>query len=407
MRAVLKLVWLTAILLAHVPLVLWSRLRGGGARLAHRSGRGVLVVTPFAPGEDSGGAKAAQDFIALLTRYGKVEVISAASLTPRAKWRMRLGAMLSWPLPLPPQCRTVILGHPGLDARGTPDVVVFEFFATALYLYLRRIRARRVIVRDHEVLVRKIDMEYKGSRGLAAWAQAFRLATCYLVSLAVYSRVDRIITLTAEDREAVVSWFPSLADRVTAIPPIFEPAMAPLPAPPSDAPVRDLLLVANFFHRPNVDGLLWFLRECAPHLEPGFTLHLCGRDGPLDGVDLTPHGLRLRRHGFVPNISAVVPRGAIAVAPVVSGGGVRIKNLLLASLGTAVVTTPLGNEGIGFTDGYDAVVVSNGRDMASRINGLAHLPEEITRFGARARSLVQDRFGPNAIFEQVRTELGC
>ena len=74
--------------------------------------------------------------------------------------------------------------------------------------------------------------------------------------------------------------------------PFDEPARPPLP--PAPPPLRDLVMVANFFHRPNVDALEWFLAECAPALDPGFTLHVCGQDGPLERARLAaPAGFTL------------------------------------------------------------------------------------------------------------------
>ena len=130
-----------------------------------------------------------------------------------------------------------------------------------------------------------------------------------------------------------------------------------------------------------------------------------GQDGPLDRVTVPSGGLRVERHGFVDDLVAAAPQARIAVAPVVSGGGIRIKNLLLAALGKAVVTTPLGNEGIGFVDGHDAVLCEDGRAMAARINALAVSPQELARLGANAAASVRDRFGPEAILDQFDREV--
>ena len=166
-------------------------------------------------------------------------------------------------------------------------------------------------------------------------------------------------------------------------------------------PTRELLMVANFFHAPNVDAVRWFVRECAPHLESGFRLHLCGLDRPLDAVNLSGSPLEVVRHGFIDDLETVVPGAAIAVAPVVSGGGVRVKNLMLASQGKVVVTTPLGNEGIGFVNGRDAIISSSGVEMARRINEVSRSAVEIARLGRAARAFVERRFSPEAVLVEL------
>jgi glycosyltransferase involved in cell wall biosynthesis len=401
LRALIKLALLIGVALAHLPLVLWSLARPRRGRAPRRDGVMVAVV-PFEPGDRSGGARAVKDFVSLLARRYPVRVAIVTTVARPGAWRRMLGLALTWPLSLPSQCRSLVVGDPGVRAQlADADTVVFEFLSTALYLYLARPAAARLVLRDHEVLVRKTDMERRAAHGLEALVHAARLVTCYLVSYAVYRQADRIVTLTEEDRLALVSWFPFTAGRTVAIPvPFDEPARPP--RPPAAAPVRDLVMVANFFHRPNVDALEWFVAECAPRLDPGFTLHVCGLDKPLDSAHLSPPAtLTLKRHGFVDDIDAAAPEARIAVAPVVSGGGVRMKNLLLASMGKAVVTTRLGNEGIGFVDDRDAVVCDDGAEMARRVNALARAPEHIAALGASARLFVERHFGPEAVLAQL------
>ena len=255
------------------------------------------------------------------------------------------------------------------------------------------------------MLLRRLAMERDRSRGLERLSHAIRLAVCWLVSRVVYARVDRIVTLTEEDRLALLAWFPQFGDRTRTIRTPFEASDAALPIDAPPLPARALIMVANFHHRPNVDAYEWFLRECAPYLDAGFVLHIFGQDAPLDRVSVPTGDLRVERHGFVDDLVAAAPQARIAVAPVVSGGGIRIKNLLLATLGKAVVTTPLGNEGIGFVDGRDAVVCDDGRTMASRINALATSPSELARLGANAAAFVRQRFGPEAILDQFEREV--
>jgi hypothetical protein len=367
LRSSIKLAALAGTLLLHLPLWAWARL----FRRSPHPGAGLLVVSPFPPGSESGGARAVLDFVEMLRRRYQPEIFVTQRDGRPSALHARVGRLLLWPLPLAASCRPIAAGDPALAAAlARADTVVFEFFATAVTFYVRRPPAGLVVLRDHEVLVRKLAMERDAARGLDRLAQGLRLAICRLVSGAVYSRMDRIVTLTEEDRRGLLAWFPALADRTVVVPVPFE-----LPPPPTAVPlappVRDLLMLGNFFHRPNVDALIWFLRECAPHLPDGFTLHLCGLDRPLDREVLAEDRVRVVRHGFVEDVATAAPRAAIAVAPVVSGGGVRMKNLLLASMGKAVVTTPLGNEGIGFEDGRDAIVAATGAEMAARLVALS------------------------------------
>jgi polysaccharide biosynthesis protein PslH len=408
MRKLARLLALTLLLIVNTVLALISVALHGRRSEAHSHRQraqtaqtSVLVVSPFGARSESGGAKAANDFIAALSTRFNVRTWLLPNAPAPSAWRNLLGSLLLRPLPMPGRCRPLALGDPSLkQALSGEDIVVFEFFASAVYLYLRGVRSRRVVIRDHEVLVRKLDMERRAASGLDAALAAVRLANCYVISLAVYAKADGIVTLTNEDRSGLIEWFPFCRSRTVAIAAPFEPPVVHS-RPLSQAPVRDLLMVANFFHSPNVDGLVWFLKHCAPHLEPGFRLHLCGLDQPLSQLPLSAAPLEIVRHGFVEDSQSIAALGAIAVAPIVSGGGVRIKNLFLGALGIALVTTPLGNEGIDFVDNVHALVCSDGPSMAARINALSRDPEHVLRLGAGARSHIDLMFRHDAILDKL------
>lgn len=403
LRNLAGLIVLSAIALAHLVLCTLSLilhwLRGGRRRTAGDGAAppAILVTAPFAPGDESGGSKAVLDLVnTIKPRFDASVYVIPKDTTGGLLGR--IAQVLLRPLPIPPHCRALMFGNPGLrHAAQRTDIVFFEFLLTAVFLYFGRLDGQRVVIRDHEVLVRKLDMERRQARGLQSAVWLLRTLTCYLVSCAVYARADRIITLTEADKQAVARWFPFYAARVEFIPAPFDaPAMA-AGAVPIGTISRDLMMVANFFHSPNRDGLRWFLKECAPHLEPGFTLHLCGLDTALEPSDLQSPYIRLVRHGFVADNQELARLAAVAVAPIVSGGGVRIKNLFLGSMGKALVTTPLGNEGIEFQDGIHAMICNDGADMARRINAAVGDAAYLARLGQAAREHVRTRFNQHAI----------
>lgn len=357
----------------------------------------IAIVAPFESGDLSGMAKAVKDFAAMLARRHHVHLVSVRALAAPGWLRRVLGAWLTWGLPVQRQCQPLAAGAPLNQSYDGAQAVVFEAFECALAVYVRRPPAILVVLRDHEVLVRKIEMERQAASGLARVLHTLRLWTCAHVSKTVYAKMDRIVTLTTEDRDAILAWFPSMESRTACVAAPFEPPASP---PPNEPTVRQLMMVGNFFHTPNLDALRWFVERCGPHLDPGFTLHLCGLDGPLDAVSLDQSRLRLERHGFVADVAAAVPGAMIAVSPVVSGGGVRIKNLLMASLGKVVVTTTLGNQGIGFVHGEHALVSDDPREIAAYLNRLAETPADAKRLAEAGRAFVTRNFGPDAAYER-------
>lgn len=395
MRKLAKLPLLMGALLLWMPLTVYSLLLLLLPRHRNRmpSSVDLTVLVPYSPGNQSGGSQAIAGLLACLEGRFATRLVDLSKLERPTDIFSSLAYALTFALPVPDHCRRLLLT--GKDLRATlhvPGRLLIEFPGPGFFLLMSRRPGYRVIMRDHEVLLRKLAMELRSAVGLMPFLkQALALGICYLFGLALYSRVDRVITLTDEDRTWLERWYPFLRFRVSTLPIQFECAEKP-PNPSTSTSYRDLLFVGNFFHGPNIDAVVWFINEVAPGLEPGFTLHLCGLDGPLDQIRLDNPHIRVLRHGFVDNMEEKFRNVGIALAPIISGGGVRVKNLHLACLGKAIVSTPLGNEGIGFSNWVHAVIASDSADMAQQLNLLAGSPEKIVELGRAAREFVRQRF---------------
>jgi glycosyltransferase involved in cell wall biosynthesis len=81
----------------------------------------------------------------------------------------------------------------------------------------------------------------------------------------------------------------------------------------------------------------------------------------------------------------------------ISGGGIRIKNLLFGAFAKAIVTTSLANEGIGFVHGKEAMVCNRPEEFAAAVNQLISDPAYARILGLNARSAVEAKFSHDAI----------
>lgn len=407
MRPFLHALTRTAALAAALPVLaanaLAAVLRAAGGRTTAAGDGGLSVVIPYPPGDRSGGARAIQGLLRTLEGGYAVHIVPLYALSP-AGGRVR-AAMADWithALPMPVHCRPFALSGDAVRARipeGRP--LVIEFLSGAVFLLFGRRPRTRIILREHEPLCRRLWSERRTARGIDRAFRPLQALLAWLATTAVYAKVDRVVALTPEDAAFLRRAFPFFAARVTDVPVSLD-----LPAPASSTDPgdgrREILFLGNLYHRPNVDGLRWWMREVAPRLGDGWTLHLCGLDAPLDDDPLPPSPVRVVRHGFVADVAGAFADVRIAVAPLVSGGGVRMKNLELAALGKAIVTTSVGNEGIGFAPGRDTLLADGADAMADALRRLAADPDRAARMGARARAHVAARFGHAAALARYR-----
>jgi glycosyltransferase involved in cell wall biosynthesis len=92
--------------------------------------------------------------------------------------------------------------------------------------------------------------------------------------------------------------------------------------------------------------------------------------------------------GFVPDVDPFLDRAAVVIAPLRTGGGMRVKLLQALARGKAVVTTPLGAEGL--APDPPIVLANSAPQLAEAAAALLAEPDLRHALGARARRFVSE-----------------
>ncbi len=131
---------------------------------------------------------------------------------------------------------------------------------------------------------------------------------------------------------------------------------------------EQLLFVGNFSHRPNVDAVHFLAREVLPLVRRalvGVELLVVGDNAPPEFEGYASEGVRLL--GYVPDIDPVMNGCRVFVAPIRFGSGVNGKIGESLAYGLPVVTTTVGAEGWGFTDGEQVLIADAPADFAEAV----------------------------------------
>jgi glycosyltransferase involved in cell wall biosynthesis len=210
----------------------------------------------------------------------------------------------------------------------------------------------------------------------------------------VWSRCDALQVFTERDAAAVAELAPELSDRVRVNPFAIE-------LPLLDAHVGDnedtMLFAGNYTHPPNVDAALWLAEEIVPRvvaLRPGAKLLLAGPYAPPAVRAL--NGPAVRFLGQVDDLDPLLRRAAVVMAPVRTGGGMRMKVLHALAHGKAVVTTPRGAEGLIGAGDPPLAVAHDAQGLADAAARLLADPASRRELGARARAYAQEFHSPQA-----------
>lgn len=162
---------------------------------------------------------------------------------------------------------------------------------------------------------------------------------------------------------------------------------------PTDA--GNILFCGSLDYLPNREGISWFCREVFPLIrleKASARLLVVGRGDPGDEVRLLLQGEGITYYGAVEDVKVYYNKAALAVVPLLSGSGTRLKVLEAMGNRVAMVSTAVGAEGIGYTDGKDILIADEPAGFAAGTLRLLNDPARAGEIADRAFDLVRSSY---------------
>jgi glycosyltransferase involved in cell wall biosynthesis len=334
----------------------------------------------------------------------------------RRRRQLRLAATWargSWPW------RTVWFATPGIQrildgmsAERQFDVVAVEDSSMSLFRYPAGVPA---VLTHHEVLrSRGVDWGAGTPSRWPGWAFGeldWRRWARFQPE--AWRRFDRVQVFSERDADSVAALAPDVGPRVRVNP--FGLVLPPL-ADPDRQVAGTVLFVGNFAHPPNRDAAIWLAREIMPTVWercPEARLRIVGTAPSAEIRELAGH--RVELVADAPNVFPHLEEAAVVMAPVRTGGGMRMKVLQAMGAGKAVVTTTRGTEGYtGFGEEPPLLVADSEAEIAAATAALLVDDERRVRLGQRARDFTERHHSPEAwaerltaVYEQARSAQGA
>lgn len=160
-----------------------------------------------------------------------------------------------------------------------------------------------------------------------------------------------------------------------------------------------LVFTGSFGYRANYEAMLWFVDKVFPLILqrlPDTRLFITGDHQNLP----LPSQKNITLTGHVDNLKTLVASAAVSIAPLLSGGGTRLKILEAMALGTPVVATSKGAEGMEVKAGEHLLVADAPADFAECVLRLLTDDESSQRLANNAFQLVQDRYNWDAMIPE-------
>ena len=236
-------------------------------------------------------------------------------------------------------------------------------------------------------------------RGPAGFAhRLFRQAALDL-ERAWLPRYSMVLTTSEADASRARAIAPSAC--VSVYPNAIPAAPVPPPADPSGPDV--VAFSANFEYHPNRTAVRFFRQEVWPHLRhrwPNLVWRLIGKN-PHAVRNLTSGDVRIETTGPVEDAVAELARARVAVVPLLSGSGTRLKILEAWAAAVPVVSTSVGAEGLPARHGDTLLLAETGPEFAAAVDRLLASPALRQALGARGRILVEQQFTWRAAWKML------
>ncbi|HTA30996.1 MAG TPA: glycosyltransferase, partial [Candidatus Cybelea sp.] len=281
------------------------------------------------------------------------------------------------------------------------DTVILSFWYIAQQ-YLSLIRACSPASR---LLIDTVDVHFLRERRQAELYPDPKLRQqaeiTYVNELKIYRQADALITVTEDDRQALLKEIPE--SRIFVVPNIHDLAK-------DVSPVNNrqgLLFVGGFAHLPNLDAVLYFHHEIWPRVlrrVPAARWTIVGNNPPPAVQALACASIQVT--GYVPSVEPYLRSNLISVAPLRYGAGMKGKIGEALAHGLPVVITSIGAEGMGLKNGDGgALVADDPETFAAHIARLYADSELWNRLSAEGRRHMELNFTPQCIAQRLATLL--
>jgi polysaccharide biosynthesis protein PslH len=213
-------------------------------------------------------------------------------------------------------------------------------------------------------------------------------------------RFDHVVAVSAEDATVFRRDFG--VSSVSHVPTGVDTAFF-RPAGGVERRSRNMVFTGSMDWMPNEDAMTWFCGEILPRIRrslPEATLTIVGRKPSATVKALASDSAGVEVTGSVPDVRPYIERADLFIVPIRIGGGTRLKIFEAMGMERAVLSTPVGAEGLPLVDGENGRLEETADGFARAAIELLRDPERSRALAANAARLVRDRFGWDAVATQ-------
>jgi polysaccharide biosynthesis protein PslH len=371
--------------------------------------RRALFLTPEAPYPlASGGSLRTASILCFLAKHFAVEMIVFKNPAVKRTGEMPAGLVQKvTEIDLPPQdnsfhqriWRTISRLYRGVSphcdrfaghesaiaaaADGMYDVVVIEHFHCANYIHALRPFSKTIVCDLHNIESAWHESNAKSSTFFQSIVQRIFSKNCVRLEEQLLPLFDLLLVTSDEDKvrckvDVPIHIVPNAIPKYS-IPDVME---------------EDVISFSGTMdYEPNKLAIRWFINEVWPSLSSSFPtlrFRIIGRN-PEFIHDIIKDSPRVEVTGAIPDSVAELAKSSLVVVPLLSGSGTRLKIIEAWAAAKAVVSTPIGAEGLPVAVGGNIAIESDPAAFASEVHRLLKSPEDRQKMGNLGRKTFEEK----------------
>ena len=270
------------------------------------------------------------------------------------------------------------------------DIIQLEGFFMSSYIpVIRQYSTAKIVLRAHNI--EHIIWERHNRSVTNPFKKAYlTLQTKRLKKqeLKAFKQVDYIVPITTTDEQIMAQWVDKskmqtiltgvdIAEYQLEKDTLFE--------------TQSVFCFGSMDWLPNQQAVEWFLERCWPLVLdkiPSCKFIIAGRNIPDSFKQMASKHIHILEN--VPTSNEIYSRYNVMVVPLQSGSGLRIKIVEGLSFGKAIVTTPIGCEGIEIQNNRDVLIADTPQKFAHSVIALLENRELRNTMEVNAKSFAEE-----------------
>jgi polysaccharide biosynthesis protein PslH len=289
------------------------------------------------------------------------------------------------------------------------DIVIFEHIeAMTLASLVKRMKPKAIRILDAHNLDHRLAEQaaHASKQDARLTREAARLRG---IESQLEREVDAFIACSDDDRDALIELNGPRIHGFT-IPNGVDTESLKFATLKDAEATPTLLFCGSLDYHPNSNGLSWFIRSIWPLIldrHPNARLLVVGRGSPPESLSISLESdPRVDLIGQVDDVVPYYRQSVISIVPLCMGSGTRLKVLEAMALGTPVVSTAIGAEGINCIPDTHLLIAEDSHSFAEAVFRLIDEPAFRFSLAGMARALVEEQYDWMVVGSALRKAIG-